>query len=342
MLLRCLLCNALAALWLFAASASPAFAKDMTCTGRFINPITETCWTCMFPLSIGAIPVAMMGQEDIENPASPVCVCPGWPPKFGLSMGWWNPSRIVETTNPPWCLISLGGIDVDPGFSSPRGAQDVRAATSSGTRGAFMQAHWYTNPLLSWLEIFDNFPCLDGGGLDLAYVTEIDPSWNEDDIALIIAPESILFTNILAISACRADCIAATIGFPLQPMTWCGGCAGHLFPLTGNVPARLGGVQASSLIMQRMTLKMHRQFLAYRTHGPSALCGAHPDPIMDRRAYKSQLLYPISATTKVDGKCCQPFGRTTLLYESGKEYPIKGEVGWSFLLFRKKNCCLTY
>jgi len=31
-----------------------------------------------------------------------------------------------------------------------------------------------------------------------------------------------------------------------------------------------------------------------------------------------------------------------VLYESGKEYPIKGEIGWSFLLFKKKNCCLTY
>ena len=93
-------------------------------------------------------------------------------------------------------------------------------------------------------------------------------------------------------------------------MSWCGGCAGHLFPLTGNVPARLGGVQASSLLMQRLTFKMHRQFLAYRTHGMQALCGAHVDPIMDRRAYKSQLLYPISSTAKYDGKCCQPFGRT--------------------------------
>jgi conjugal transfer pilus assembly protein TraU len=327
---------------LVAALGLPAIGKEKTCTGRFINPITETCWSCIMPLSIGAIPVAVFGQEDIENPSSPICICPGWPPKIGLSLGFWVPQYVAETTNAPGCLISLGGIDVDLGWSTPRGAQESRPATSSGTRGVFMQAHWFLNPLLSWLEIFDYFPCLDPGGYDLAYMTELDPSWNEDDLALILAPESILFTNIIAIAACGADCIAATTGFPIQAMSWCGGCAGHLFPLTGNVPARLGGVQASSLLMQRLTLKMHRQFLAYRTHGKSALCGARPDPVMDRRAYKSQLLYPISSTTKYDGRCCQPFGRSTVLYESGKEYPIKGEIGWSFLLFKKKNCCLTY
>ena len=294
------------------------------------------------PISIGAAPVAVFGQEDIENPASPICVCPGWPPKVGLSIGFWEPSRVVETTNSPFCLISLGGISVNPGFTTPRGGQEAKPVAGSGTRGAFMQAHWYLNPIMTWLEVFDSFPCLEGGGYDLEYMTEIDPTWNEDDVALLLAPESIIFANIIAIAACGADCIAATVGFPIKEMSWCGGCQGHMFPLTGNVQARLGGVQASALIAQRMAFKMHRQFLAWRSHGASALCGSHIDPILDRRAYKSQLLYPIATTTKFDGKCCQPFGRSTVLYESGKEYPIKGEVGWSFQLFRKKNCCVLF
>ena len=97
--------------------AMPAAAKDKTCTGRFINPISETCWSCIMPISIGAIPVAAFGQEDIENPPSPICVCPGWPIKFGLSLGFWVPQYVAETTNAPGCLISLGGVDVDLGWS---------------------------------------------------------------------------------------------------------------------------------------------------------------------------------------------------------------------------------
>ena len=38
----------LAVLW-----AAPASAQ--TCTGRFVNPISDACWECLFPISIGPI-----------------------------------------------------------------------------------------------------------------------------------------------------------------------------------------------------------------------------------------------------------------------------------------------
>ena len=48
------------------------------------------------------------------------------------------------------------------------------------------------------------------------------------------------------------------------------------------------------------------------------------DPVMDKRAYKTQMTYPIPNTAKIDGQCCQPFGRTTILWGAGKEYPGAG------------------
>jgi conjugal transfer pilus assembly protein TraW len=39
-----------AGLWL----AGPAVAAGPTCHGRFMNPITDICWSCMFPLTIGS------------------------------------------------------------------------------------------------------------------------------------------------------------------------------------------------------------------------------------------------------------------------------------------------
>ncbi len=51
--------------------------------------------------------------------------------------------------------------------------------------------------------------------------------------------------------------------------------------------------------------------------------------------------YPIPTTDKIDGKCCQPFGRTTVLWGAGKEYPVRGE-DFAFMLFRKRNCCVGY
>ena len=43
-------------------------------------------------------------------------------------------------------------------------------------------------------------------------------------------------------------------------------------------------------------------------------------------------------TAKLDGRCCQPYGRTTTLWGAGKEYPVQGE-DFSYLLFRQRNCC---
>ena len=75
------------ALLFLVATTMATTASTQTCTGKFANPITDICWSCVMPISIGAIPVATLGQEDIENPASPICICP--PFRIGLTIGLW-------------------------------------------------------------------------------------------------------------------------------------------------------------------------------------------------------------------------------------------------------------
>ncbi|EOT4506044.1 DUF87 domain-containing protein [Escherichia coli] len=36
----------------------PAASADSACEGRFVNPITDICWSCIFPLSLGSIKVS--------------------------------------------------------------------------------------------------------------------------------------------------------------------------------------------------------------------------------------------------------------------------------------------
>ena len=37
----------------------PCHAADsLTCTGRFPNPITDVCWSCILPISIGGATIA--------------------------------------------------------------------------------------------------------------------------------------------------------------------------------------------------------------------------------------------------------------------------------------------
>ena len=59
---------------------------------------------------------------------------------------------------------------------------------------------------------------------------------------------------------------------------------------------------------------------------------------MDKTNYKYHMLYPIPQTEKINGRCCQPFGRTTAVWGAGKSYPYKGE-DFAYMIFRKKNCC---
>jgi conjugal transfer pilus assembly protein TraU len=70
------------------ASFTAAAASIATCTGRFPNPITDICWSCILPLSIGGATIGNFGgQEDNGNPGTPVCSC-GVNPTIGLSVGF--------------------------------------------------------------------------------------------------------------------------------------------------------------------------------------------------------------------------------------------------------------
>jgi conjugal transfer pilus assembly protein TraU len=330
--------NRLFAAMLFMASllvASVARAES-TCYGRFVNPITDICWSCIFPISLGAIPLLSDGQADTPNPASPVCYCP--PYRVGLSIGFWEPVRLVDVTRTPFCMVGLGGIQLDPGVYAPRGAQ---VAHDSQTRNSFYQVHWYAHPILKLLEVLLDFPCLEKGSLDLVYLTEVDPLWADDELTAIIHPEVVLFANPIAKAACAVDCIAATAHLPIPFLFWCAGCQGSIYPMDGHVTTHIGGVQASMLLTQRMAAKMHRQLVTWSGAGAAGLCGYYPQPIMDKSQYKTQMVYPIPNTRKDGGTCCQPFGRSTIVWGAGKEFPVTGE-DFAYQIFRKRNCCASW
>ncbi|OYV01580.1 MAG: conjugal transfer protein [Burkholderiales bacterium PBB5] len=328
-----------------AVTGGGSTAGAATCYGEWANPITDICWECIFPISIGAFSVSM-GQEDIENPASPICICPiGVPPYYrvGLEVGFWEPTRIVEHTRTPFCFPSMGGYYMGSGSSyKPPGASSHVGVTKV-SRDSFYQTHMYINPILYYLETVLDNTCMESGSFDLAYMSEYDSAWHDDEETAVLEPEAPLFANLLAIGACSADCVAASIGFGIRDLFWCSGCNGPVYPMNGNVPVHIGGIQASSLLTHRLLAKMHRVGIAWQWHGDSAGCNGHMSMLMDKRGYKTQMLYPIPLTstslTAGGGTCCQPLGRTTQVWGMGREYPIKGE-DFSYQVFRKRNCCV--
>ncbi|MDR1424106.1 MAG: TraU family protein, partial [Azoarcus sp.] len=245
------------------AIALPAMAEEsLTCSGKFPNPATDICWSCILPITVGGATLGDLdAQEDIENPTNPVCSCTV-NPMIGISIGFWEPARHAEVVRKPFCLVSLGGVDLDPGIAAPEAGRFTRAE-GDGDGGSFYQAHFYANPVLYYLDVVTDFPCLEPGSFDLAYLTEVDPLWADDELTLIVNPDAALFANPVAIAACAADCVAASAGFGIPDLFWCAGCQGGLYPMNGRVPFHMGGVRTSALIAQRLTTKMHRELIAW-------------------------------------------------------------------------------
>ena len=60
-------------------------------------------------------------------------------------------------------------------------------------------------------------------------------------------------------------------------------------------------------------------------------------PIMDKGAYKTQRILHIPQTKKLNGKCVDPIGRTTV-GSGGYEVPVIGK-DFSYLVGVKRDCC---
>lgn len=304
------------------------FAK---CGGRFLNPLTDICWKCLFPLKIGGLTV-MGGGPDPESPRRLLCTCNRPIPRVGLPVSFWEPVRLVDVTRTPYCLVNMGGLQI--ANAGIRGRGDVQEDAHTGLKRSFYQVHWYVYPIVYWLEVLMDFACLETMAIDLAYLSELDPLWNDDEKNAILNPEASLFGNPAAQAACVGDCLAATTHLPLDALFWCGGCQGSLYPFTGTVDHHTGGVQASLLLTQRLIARLHREGLLWGYMGQEGLCGKYWMPLIRKSQYRTQMTYPIPQT-----QSCHPLGHTEIFWGSGKEFPYQGE-DFGYLIWRKRDCCL--
>ncbi len=305
------------------------------CTGEFVNPITDICWDCIFPISIG--PISIVDERpDPPNPGNLLCACPITVPPFiriGISIGFWEPARLVDVSKRPYCFVNLGGLELDAGI----GTGQTKASSSGGqTHNANWHLHWYVYPVYAMLELFMDSVCVSPSSFDIAYITELDPLWLDDELTFLLNPEAILFGNPAAQAACAADCVAASSHLPMDSLFWCGGCQGSLYPLGGNISAHVGSIQSSLLATERLAYKLGRQLVLLGTSGEEALCRKVPRPVLKKSEWRTQLVNPVATTSGTFA--CNPMGRSSVLYETGKEHPFTGE-DFGYLIWRKRNCC---
>ncbi|EHH3360724.1 conjugal transfer pilus assembly protein TraU [Salmonella enterica subsp. enterica serovar Sandiego] len=313
-------------------SNSHMAAADAACEGRFVNPITDICWRCMFPLSLGSTKVTSGDLPDTSNPGSPIQFCPMPPPVFqriGLAIGYWEPMAMTDVARSPGCMVNLGGFTINLG----KMGMGTAKKDDKQVNGAFYHVHWYKYPLTYWLNIITSLGCLQGGDLDIGYLSEIDPTWGDSALTSILNPEAVIFANPIAQGACAADAIASAVNKPLDPLFWCAGSQGSMYPFNGWVSNESSPLQSSVLVSERMAFKLHRQGQIMESIGEDKkVCFEYPSPIIPKTRWRYQMvnMYP-------DVAQCHPFGRTVMRWETGRN-PPNTKKNYGYLLWRKRNC----
>ncbi len=322
------------------------------CRGHFINPVTDVCWSCLFPVKIATtltIPSPAGTLPDIDTNAAPVCSCgTGLNRRVGLNMSYWEPMRTAEIVQEPGCSPTLGGISLGNPLSRGAGGTAVAKARIEGVKGgrhhrgmkptqrdlSFSHVHWFMTPWLFITESLLDSSCLDAAPFDLAYLSELDPLWNDSIASFVLAPEASLFANPIAQTACITDCAAASLGLPINTLFWCAGCQGGLYPLTGFTSSLANPVARWHLLTERFATKLAREGLLWTQLGSAGQCGPAFQPILRKDSWRFQVIYPQGM--EPNRPCCRPWGRT--VQRDLRVLPPAGSDG-AILLWGRKDCC---
>lgn len=318
---------------IFVLSLSEAQAK---CETHFVNPFTDICWDCFFPITIGNINIVSSEYPDTENPKLPIETCKMSAPPYmriGLNIGFWEPFALADITPEPYCMVNFG---FEIGLNNAgHGGKQIRSADDSA---AFYYVHWYKYPLLLWLNIITSMGCFHTEDFDIAWITELDPTWNDDEFAFILNPEAALFGNPIAQAACAADAIKAQVGLPIDKLFWCAGTQGGMYPFTGRVFDEIGPIQSAVLLTERVDFKLHRQMQIQDSSGDAGsgfdgpICNQHVALIMPKSRYRYQMVNMIPNAEK-----CYQFGHDVINWEGGHNKPDSGD-NFGFMIFKKRNC----
>lgn len=301
---------------------------------------TDVPWNAMYPIKLAGITIGPKGSGAPPNASNKVfCACQDdlgiFVPGFTQSM--YEPARLIELVREPDCMMTLGGAEM--GMTNGRMRGGIGANNQDGGEGeqlAFWHYHYYAYPLLLMLEMVVANRCGDGFmSMDLLYLSELDPTWNDSELGFFANPESALFANPISIAACVTDAAAAAIGKPIDNLFWCAGAWGGLYPITGFVSNKSSIPSKTSLLATRSVAALHRRLLARQTVGNDALCDAPLYPTIPKSQYKMNMMYPVA-----ERKNAHEIGEPALMWGEWRNVPSQEDA--IYMLWRYNDCCMTY
>lgn len=321
-----------------ASAGASAACPDAEIFG--VGMITNVCWSCLLPIRVSGVNIGGASSQVPDGAATPgpLCLCQDNNGVYrpGVPYSMWQPARLAEVVRVPYCSPVLGGkmLQHDLTHIGTRGYD----GTTSPQHMAFYQYHYFAFPLLVMLDLFLQPHCNPGGysDMDLMYLSELDPTWNDDELAFYLSPESAIFANPIALAACAADAAAASVGAPLKDLFWCAGSWGGLYPLTGHVETNASPPRSTSLIVARALAALHRRGLALKTMGNDAMCVNPIHPTIVKQQYKFEQLYPVP---EANGN--HWIGEPTYLWGEWRNMPGVGE-DFVHLIWRWDDCCSQF
>lgn len=299
--------------------------------------ITDVCWECMFPIRVaGASMSGSSGSAPVGAVDNSLCVCYDGlgVPRPGITTSLWEPARLIEFQRIPGCSSVLNGTVLP--FNKSNIGDHGNGEYDSGD-GLFMHYHYYAFPLMIMLDMYVRGSCNPDGyqDLDLMYLSEVDPTWNSDELAFFTNPEAAAVANPIAQEACAVDAVSSNSGAPLDSMWWCAGSWGPVYPLSGNGAGYNGTIQDSSLKTVKVLAAIHRRGLGFTTMGEDAMCEANRSPFLPKAQYKFSMIYPMPETSRA-----HLIGESTLIWGNNRKVPTTGEDP-IYIIWRWNDCCST-
>jgi len=305
--------------------------------------INNVCWSCMFPIKIAGFVVSGSKNKDrIPDGASKakgLCICyddlglavPGLPSSF------WEPFRLAEYVRNPGCSQVLLGKRF-PFDRLNRGVTENNATSDqqNGVKGyAYKHYHYYSFPVATMLSMYMPENCNPGyfNDLDVMYLSEVDPTWQRDELAFFTNPESALFANPFTALTCIPDAFAGLVDDVFESLWWCAGGWGTLTPPSGNVAAGTETLNSTSLELAKMLYVLHRRSIEWGTVGEENACGGSITVNLPKEQYRFSLFYPIAEADDNHG-----FGRQPIFWGPGKLLPGLSEDP-IYIVWRWLDCC---
>ncbi len=301
---------------------------------------TDVPWNAMYPIRLAGVNLSPSGNgapSDATKKAFCACEDDLGIAVPGFTQSMYEPARLIELVREPDCMMSLGGAEM--GMTNGRMMGSTGQNEQEGGQGAqnaFWHYHYFAYPLLLMLEMVVANRCGDGFmSMDLLYVSELDPTWNDAELAAFANPEAALFGNPIALASCLADGAAAAIGKSMDELFWCAGAWGGIYPLSGFISTKSSIATKTSLLATRSVAALHRRLLARKTTGDDALCDAPIFPTIPKSQYKMNMMYPVA-----ERKEAHEIGEPSLQWGEWRNIPSQEDA--IYMLWRYNDCCTTY